>query len=118
MRVLIRCARRPSGPRDKLSTDEDHTRIEVDHAEPPVALSLMCDTLPAGDAHLADGLLSQPANVTRIGRGLTTRDLRATVGTVHGLEFRDPIEALLPAQGRGSRGRRACSPPGQPRRHD
>jgi hypothetical protein len=97
-RVLDRRARRLSAPRYKISTDKDQTRIEADHGEPATALSLICDTLGTGDAHFADGLLTQLANVARTGKDLTARDLNTMVATVHAIEPRDPIEALLAAQ--------------------
>lgn len=97
-RVLDRRARRPSAPRYKVSADKDQTRIESDHAEPATALSLLCDTFGTGDAHFADGLLTQLAHVSRTGKDLTTRELNIMVATVHAIEPRDPVEALLAAQ--------------------
>jgi hypothetical protein len=97
-RVLDRRARRPSAPRYKVSTDKDQTKIESDHAEPAMALSLLCDTFGTGDGYFADGLLAQIANVARTGKDLTTRELNIMVATVHAIEPRDPVEALLAAQ--------------------
>ena len=97
-RVLDRRARRPSAPRYKVSIDKDQARIEPDHAEPAMAFSLLCDALGTGDAHFADGLLTQLANVARTGKDLTTRELNVMVATVHAIEPRDPVEALLAAQ--------------------
>lgn len=97
-RVVDHRARRPSAPRYKVSPDKDQIRIEPDHAEPGMALSLICDTFGTGDGYFADGLLAQIANVARTGKDLTTRELNVMVAMVHAIEPRNPVEALLAAQ--------------------
>ena len=74
------------------------TTIEPDHPEPAAAFSLLTNAFSTGDAHFAEGLLHQLANVSRTGKDLTARELNTMVATVHAIGPRDPTEALLAAQ--------------------
>jgi hypothetical protein len=74
------------------------TTIEPDHPKPAVALSLLTNAFSTGDAHFAEGLLDQLANVSRTGKDLTARELNTMIAMVHAIGPRDPTEALLAAQ--------------------
>jgi hypothetical protein len=97
-RLLDHRARNAPAPKYKVKVANGRTTIEPDHPEPAAAYSLLTNTLSTGDAHFAEGLLYQLADVAHTGKDLTARELNTMVATVHAIGPRDPTEALLAAQ--------------------
>jgi hypothetical protein len=97
-RLLDHRKSRAPAPKYKVTVGNGRTTIEPDHPEPAAAFSLLANVFSTSDAHFADGLLYQLANVSRTGNDLTARELNTMVATVHAIGPRDPTEALLAAQ--------------------
>lgn len=97
-RLIDRRAKTAPVPRFKVAVEKGRTAIEPDHPEPVAAFSLLTDAFGTGDAHFAEGLLNQIANVARTGKDLTAQELNTMISTVHAIGPRDPTEALLAAQ--------------------
>lgn len=97
-RLLDDRARNAPAPKYKVTLGNGRTNIEPDHPDPATAFSLLTNAFRTGDAHFAEGLLYQLANVSRTGKDLTARELNTMVATVHAIGPRDPTEALLAVQ--------------------
>ena len=79
-------------------SDEQTLSLKPDHPSPEMASALLADALGTADVTLADALLSQLANVARLGKKLTDRELNGILAIVRGIGPRDPTEAMLATQ--------------------
>jgi hypothetical protein len=85
-------------PRFTVEYKGDAVHIHVDHPGPDYGYARLSDMLATGDMTLAGGLLEQLADVARVGKRLTERQLNMMLATVAGISPRDPTETLLACQ--------------------
>lgn len=97
-RTLARREKTPPKARFKVSHPKGQTTIDSDHPDMACNYVLLADMLGTCDSDLAEGLLTQLANVAQTGDALTSADLNAMVSVVGGIAPRDPTEALLACQ--------------------
>ena len=84
--------------RFKVKRDGNSVEVGIDHPDKAVGELLIMHALGTTNAHFANGLMNQLANVVGKGKAVNAAELNHIVAMVQGIAPRDETEAMLATQ--------------------